>query len=78
MAIKRRDGTFQCVYCERIYRTEAEADKCREDHDIIYIPLSRSDLNKLLNYMMIPDPKVLAGSNVSRILFRYMRGNNFG
>lgn len=73
MAIKTKDGKYQCFYCLKQYDKPEEADSCRESHDIIYIPASRVDLNKLLNFIMVPDSKLLRGSRLIELLFEYAR-----
>ncbi|HEC64006.1 MAG TPA: hypothetical protein ENI23_01790 [bacterium] len=59
MAIKTKDGQFRCMYCERIHEKEEKADECRETHDIKYLPISKEDLNKLANYILHPNPKLI-------------------
>ncbi len=68
MSIKTKDGKYQCFYCLKSYSSPVSADSCREEHDIAYLPLSRSDINKLLNYMFIPDPKIIQGTRIAEIL----------
>jgi hypothetical protein len=79
MAIRTKAGMFKCVYCEREYKTDGEANQCRDSHDLVYIPIARAELNKLINYLMIPDGKILDGTSVVKVLFRYSaKGNRSG
>ena len=73
MSIKTKEGKYQCFYCLKEYNRPEEADSCREEHDIVYLPLSRSDVSKLLNYMFIPDPKILDGTRIAEILQRALK-----
>jgi hypothetical protein len=73
VANKTKDGKYQCFYCLKKYNKPEEADKCREGHDLVYIPISRSDANKLLNYLFIPDPKILEGVPFVKFLRRTLR-----
>jgi len=77
MTIKTKDGRFVCIYCEKPYKTEKEAVECREKHDLIYVPLSRPELNKLLHYIMAPNnPKVLDDTYIVKVLMKFSaRGN---
>lgn len=59
MAIKTRDGKWKCMYCLKIYERAEKADVCREEHDIKYLPISKEDLNKLANYVMHPNQKLI-------------------
>jgi hypothetical protein len=76
MAIRTKQGTFKCLYCERDYTKEAEANTCRDSHDLIYVPIAKADLNRLINYIMIPDIKILDGTSVVKVLFRYSAKGN--
>lgn len=49
MAIKTIDGSYACGVCGKTYPTPAKADSCRDSHDMLYIPMSTSELNLLLN-----------------------------
>lgn len=59
MAIKNAEGKWICSYCRKEYSTPALADTCRDEHDIIYVPLGREDLNRLINFLFIQDPKLM-------------------
>lgn len=73
MAIKTKKGKYICFYCRKGFSTAVEADSCRDSHDLIYIPISRSDANKLLNYIYIPDVKILEGTNFIEHLRQALR-----
>jgi hypothetical protein len=72
MALKNLDGTFECSYCGSKYPSALKADNCREAHDLIYIPITRQDLNALIHLIIMSD-----SSTVSTRLFvnlqRYAR-----
>ena len=72
MAIKTKKG-FKCLYCGTIYDSPAKADLCRDNHDLIYVPFSPEDLNKLFNYVMMPDMMVLKDTQIIKILQKYLR-----
>ncbi|KKN18891.1 hypothetical protein LCGC14_0951110 [marine sediment metagenome] len=59
MAIKLPDGRYKCSFCLKIYKKPLLADKCREGHDIVYIQLLRSDLNRLLQFIYLKDDELL-------------------
>jgi hypothetical protein len=73
MANKTIDGKYQCFYCLKTYNKPEEADSCRESHDLVYIPASRSDLNRLINFIVYPDMKILRGVRLIELLFEYAR-----
>ena len=59
MAIKLPDGRYKCMWCNKIYATPSEADNCRENHDIVYVPMLRSDINRLLQFMATKDEQLI-------------------
>lgn len=63
---------YKCLYCQKQYTTVRARDQCLESHDIVYVPISRSDLNRLLNFIMSRNEKYLTESLTST-LFRYVR-----
>ena len=80
MAIKTRDGKYKCLYCERTYTHPEMADACREEHDIKYLPISEEDLNKLANYIMHPNRKLIMDIHgkpipIVRAILRMLPGN---
>jgi hypothetical protein len=76
VANKTKDGKYQCFYCMKQYSKSEEADKCREEHDLIYIPISRSDASKVLNYLFVPDVRILDGVPFAKFLQRALRKNS--
>ena len=67
MAIKTKDG-WKCFYCKKVYTHPEKADKCREEHQLVYVPISVTDLSKLLNYIFISDMEILEDTQVVRTL----------
>lgn len=73
MAKKVADG-YRCGYCNKLYRDPVDADKCKNDHDLIYIALSKSDLNRLINFLHIREEALLTETLVDN-LSKYLRGS---
>lgn len=73
MSIKTKGGKYQCFYCLKEYNRPEKADSCREEHDIVYVPLARTDVSKLLNYLFIPDPEILVGTRIAEFLQRALK-----
>ncbi len=74
MAIKLPNGKYSCSYCDRVYNTPTEADFCRDNHNLIYIPISKSDLNQLIHFLYMKDDSLLTKSMV-KTLTTYLKGN---
>lgn len=58
MAIKTKLG-YICSYCRQVYPTDAKADACRNKHDLIYLALSKEDLNKLAQFIFSKDDTLI-------------------
>lgn len=76
MTIRTKNGRYQCFYCKKIYDRIDEAHACRESHDLIYIPMSKSDVNKLLHFIMIPNEKLLEDTPIVEFLQKALRRKN--
>ena len=53
---------IKCKYCNKVYEKQDAADECYKNHDILFVPISRSDLNRLINFMYIGETKLLTKS----------------
>ena len=74
MAIKKKDNLWLCSYCGKEFSTEFKADKCRDDHELIYVPISKTDLNRLVNFLFLRDETLLTPT-LTNTLTRYLKGN---
>ena len=62
----------KCLYCDKQYNTKDEARSCLDAHDIIYMPIARTDLNRLANFILTGNAKLLS-EPLTRIIFKYFR-----
>jgi hypothetical protein len=66
VAIERKaginKGKFFCSYCDRMYDMAKKADRCLAGHDLLYVPLSASDIDALHKFLYFKDEKVLTSS----------------
>jgi len=51
MAIKLKNGKYACGYCRKEYADAVDAENCKESHELIYVPLTPRDLNRLLLFI---------------------------
>ncbi len=72
MAIKTKDG-YKCFYCGEKFKHPEKADQHRDKHNLAYVPISVEDLNKLLHYILMPDPEILEDTQVVETLQRSLR-----
>ena len=69
-------NTYVCVFCNKEFDTEEKASNHElNDHDIVYVGLERTDLNRLINYISITEDKnELLTRRLIETLYDYMRG----
>ena len=68
MAYESKDGKYQCSYCGKKYKDPVKADACRDDHDLIYLPLTREDIFALAGFIYTGNEKDLTDSLVNQIM----------
>ncbi len=72
MAIKLHDGTYACSICGTKYPQSIKADNCRDSHDMIYIPMSKDELNKLIHAIIMGNTEIVP-PHLLNTLQRYAR-----
>lgn len=65
----------KCFYCHKYYDNPENARACENDHDVLFVPILKEDLNRLLNFIATGDRKLLT-ERLSKTLFRYVRAGN--
>jgi hypothetical protein len=68
--MKRNDN--RCFYCDKYYPDKEKARECENNHDVLFVPILREDLNRLLNFIATGDRDLLT-ERLSKVLFRYVR-----
>lgn len=74
MANKLQDGTYSCSICGELYTSALKADRCRDDHDKIYLPISKSELNMLIHAIQFGDVSVIP-ETFRKTIEKYQRAN---
>ena len=62
----------KCFYCDKYFADPEKARKCENEHDVIFVPILRKDLNRLINFIATGDRSLLT-ERLSKVLFRYVR-----
>ena len=68
--VKQADGKYKykCFYCNKLYDDPTQADKCRdENHDLIYIPMSKSDVSRLLQFIYLKNDDLLTPTMIESL-----------
>ena len=58
MAVKTKAG-WECSYCGKPFANRIRADACRDTHDLVYIAMARSDIARLVQFIMTKEERVL-------------------
>lgn len=74
MAIKAKDK-WACSYCGKQFKRSMDADLCRDNHDLVYVMLSKNDLNRLVQFIFLRDEELLTPTLVKSLRF-YLKGND--
>jgi hypothetical protein len=53
---------YACKHCGKLYLSLASARDCESSHDIVYVPIQRQDLKRLLIYLQTGNPEILSQS----------------
>ena len=69
----KKPKIYRCIYCNKAFDNSAKADGCRVAHKLVFLGLSKSDLNNLLNYIYTGEEELLTES-----LIRAIRKAQFG
>lgn len=72
MATKLKDGTFACSICGAVYPAAAHADGCRDSHQLLYVPMSKTELNRLINAIVL-DKVEMVPEHLLSTLRKYAR-----
>lgn len=73
MAIKTRGG-YLCGYCNKSFTDPVKCDIHKEEHNLIYVALSREDLSRLVTFIYSKEEKLLTGTLVDN-LQKYLKGS---
>jgi len=67
MANNLGKGKWQCGYCDKIYVNMVEAEACRTSHELIYVPFTKTELGRLVQYLFIPEEGLLTEALVNKL-----------
>jgi hypothetical protein len=59
MATKEANGKFSCPICHIQYDRLVLADTCEKTHKTIYVPMQRTDINLLIQFLFTDDRSLL-------------------
>lgn len=61
---------YICEICEKKYKNPEDARKCNFAHDIVYLPIERGDLKRLVQFLYTGEEKLLTQSLI-QLLIKY-------
>jgi len=69
----RMTKKYICSYCLKQYDQWQDADACRDGHDLIYVQISKYDLNRLLMFIQLKEDSLLTKTLIHS-LYKYRAG----
>lgn len=63
---------WKCLYCNKEFDSEEKAVNHEKEHDIIYVPLTRSDLNRLQMFIATGNKSLLT-ETMTRAIMKSVR-----
>ena len=70
--VKEVKNGWQCFLCGKVHKNELQAVGCEKSHDVVYVPLFREDLFRLLQFIMTKDNTILT-ERLMKTLRKYKR-----
>lgn len=67
-----KDIKLVCRYCAKWHSTPEKARECENGHDVVFVPLLREDLNRLVNFIATGE-RALLTERLSKALFKSYR-----
>jgi hypothetical protein len=59
MPIRHDFNSWECKYCHKIYKLELIALGCENSHGIVYVPIRKEDLQRLIQFIYTKDERLL-------------------
>ena len=60
--------SFICNHCKTSYSTMEKATECENSHDVVYVPIQRSDLKRLLSFITTGNPGYITPTLIQTLL----------
>ena len=57
--IRQSRNLYECKFCQKQYDDINEARQCEAGHDIVYLPIERADLKRLLMFLVTGEKRLL-------------------
>ena len=67
MAIKNKNELYECPYCGKTDIHPQVIDSCRDGHDLIYVMMSKADLNRIVTYFYTQDVELISPELIKRL-----------
>ena len=67
VAIKADYNRWKCGYCFKPFNSQVEADKCKDNHDLIYVPLTPTEISRLVNFIYLKEDELIPPGLVEKL-----------
>jgi hypothetical protein len=58
---------YRCSLCQKVHSTSLLADGCEQSHKVLYVPMTKEDLNAILNFIYTGEQKLLTPDLVKKL-----------
>jgi hypothetical protein len=62
------DGIYRCNFCKKGYTQVLMAESCEKSHKILYVPATREDIAKLVQFIFTKEDKILPEKLVQTLM----------
>jgi hypothetical protein len=63
---------YRCQFCGKEYDRILYKDQCEKSHEVVYIPVLKEDLSRLVQFIFTGDRKLL-NERLGRTIMEYFR-----
>lgn len=58
---------YACSICNRIHPNLAQADACMKEHEVVYIAMTRTEFNRLVNAIFLQDFSIIPDTLLEKL-----------
>lgn len=70
--VTKVEDKYACSICNKLHSRDIYAIKCEQSHDIVYVPIPRGDLFKLVQFLYSGDSELLS-KEIITLLLKYSK-----
>jgi hypothetical protein len=64
---------WKCKFCSMTYKLETMALACEQAHEVVFVPIYREDLQRLMQFILTKDERLIT-ERLGQTLSKYSHG----